>query len=185
MLSKWINKLIIILFVVCAALLLKDCIGKYIPTEPKPNERLKDHEKERIAINDRGDVVKTVRGKGNNKDSQVAYRDTGAGETVVTINNDGTISVSQETHGFIFRPGACLSSTRDGLYIGADVQFYYFRNFGANVGVTSAVGEDFGSKYRAHIATSYRLPFQSFRNTSLYVGIDTKKEITFGARLRF
>lgn len=186
MLSKLFHKLIIVALVLVAGLLLKDCIGKHIPTEPRGDERLKDNEKERIAINDRGDVVHTKRRKdGNSSVQQVAFRDTGAGKTIITLDDKGNISVKQETRGFVFRPGLCLATSGEGLLVGADIQFYYFRNFGANVGLTSTARENLGENFRAHISGSYRLPFESFRNTAVYVGFDTKKEIQVGIRLRF
>ena len=185
MLLKFGKILIIAGIVLAAGLLLRDGCKKFIPTEPKLDERLKDNERERIIVNDRGDVVHIKRGtKGTPKD-QVAYRDTGAGETRVTIDDKGNILVTQTTNGFVFRPGLCFAFSQDEFLIGPDVQFYYIRNFGATLGLTTTPKKDFEKNIQAHIAASYRLPFESFRNTQIFVGYSTKREVIFGTRVRF
>lgn len=183
--ERWTIRGLIILVVVVGLLALKDGCQKFVPTNPTETEKLKDDEKERIIVNDSGDVVHVVRRTGRTVQDQVAYRDSGAVQTTITVANDGTIKVTQRTKGFIFRPGFCIGTSTDGLLVGADAQFFFIRNLGLNAGITTSVRGHADENVRAHIAVSYRIPVSYFRNTSVYSGYSTKNEFIAGIRVGF
>lgn len=183
--NKWTQRGVLAILLVIFAFIAKDYITPFIPRTPTGDERLKDDEKGKVIVSPNGDVSRTIRKKKKDGTTeQVTYRDTGGRDTEVIVNNDGSFRVIQRTHGFIFEPGVGVGFDGKPLFC-LDTQFYFVRNVGIVGGVAMPMDSFRGDNLRLYVAGSYRLPFKAFRNTSVYAGYNTKKEIQFGARVRF
>jgi hypothetical protein len=80
-----------------------------------------------------------------------------------------------QTSGFIFEPG--VSAQLPEVRVGFDVQFWFWHRYGFLTGVAT----DTKWRTRVYVAGSY----QVYRNTSLFVGVDNKKQVIAGVRLAF
>lgn len=182
---KWIKRGLLAALLVVFAVMLKGYLLPLIPSKPVGDERLKDDETAKVIVTPAGDVARTVRKKKKDGTTeQVTHRDTGARDTEVILNNDGSFRVVQRTHGFIFEPGVGAGFDGDPLFC-LDAQFYFARNVGLVGGVAVPMDSFRGRDLRVYVAGSYRLPFKAFRNTSIYAGYNTKSEMQFGVRVRF
>ncbi len=116
--------------------------------------------------------------KGNeaNQDSQTISNLGEARRATVTVEKDGTIQVWTQTKGFCFSPGVGLVlSERPRLSF--DAEFAFFRRYGLNAGFTvSRLGRP-----RLFVGGSYNV----YSNSSLLVGIDSRKDIVVGLRVAF
>lgn len=183
--GKWIQRGVLAILLVVFAVIIKDYLSPLIPRTPTKDERLEDGQKEKIRISPDGDVSRTTRRKKKDGTTeQVTRRDTGGKGTEIIVNDDGSFRVVQRTHGFIFEPGVGVGFDGDPLFC-LDTQFYFMRNLGVVGGVSIPMKSLRTDKLALYVAGSYRLPFKAFRNTSAYVGYNTKKEFQFGVRVKF
>lgn len=154
-----------------------------IPHKPSDSDCLKEDEKEKIIFDSNGDVRRIKRTKdGKNQIERISKGGEG-GEVI--IKDDGTVEYKEKIFGFLLEPGLSMSLDKDQLFVGPDIRFAYWRNFGLVTGLSTNVGESPFRKYRGHIGMSYRLPFKRFRNTSMVISYNTNKNIQAGIRIKF
>lgn len=97
--------------------------------------------------------------------------------------DDGRIEIDYKNKGFGLEPGL-VATTGDGLRLGVDVEYAYWKRYGLLAGVTMPVSRMSLDRLRGHLGVSYDLPSKWFSNTSLYGGIDTNKNPAFGIRTK-
>lgn len=90
------------------------------------------------------------------------------------ITHQEEVKVWAQTSGFIFEPGFAAGFD-DGPKAGIDTQIYFRRRLALSVGILT----DNKWRMRAYAAGSYNV----YQNTSVFVGIDNKKEIVLGIRV--
>lgn len=149
---------------------------------------LKDNEKEKIIIDNRTHEVSVVRRVGTPKNPgasvpQVVDKTEGVRKVVITEGTDGEITVTAITHGLVFEPGLALYYS-DRARLGLDVQFAYWHSYGLLLGAGVNLGAE-PRTIRAHIAVSRTVPLNLFANTSVFIGVDNKKDVTAGLRIAF
>lgn len=108
----------------------------------------------------------------------------GVRKAKLTRFDDGDIKLDVKNKGIGIEPGLVMS-VGDGLRIGADVKFAYWRRYGLLAGFTAPVAGRSINRIRGHLALGYDVPYRWFSATTLFGGIDTAKSPVFGARLRF
>lgn len=155
----------------------------FSPNVPSDSDKLKKDEREKIIFDSNGDVRRIRRTRdGHNQTERISR---GAEEGEVIIKDDGTVEYREKIFGFLMEPGLSMSLDRDELFVGPDLRFAYWRNFGLVGGLSTNIGEQPLRKYRGHLGLSYRLPFKRFRNTSVVVGYNTNQNIQAGIRIKF
>lgn len=97
---------------------------------------------------------------------------------------DGNISTKFKNKGLGLEPGIVVTAG-DGLRLGADVEFAYWKRWGLVAGITSPVQQRSLDKVRGHLGLSHDLPSKWFSHTSIYGGVDTSKTPTAGFRTKF
>lgn len=158
------------------------------PRTPSGNNTLKEGEKEKIIIDSNGDVKKIRRGRDGK--TQVEKISTGTGRVELVIKDDGTVEYREKVFGFIFEPGIQTSMDDDAVLLGLDARFFYWRNFGVVSGLSYAFKDDSNAedslrRFRVHAGFSYRLPFQKFRNTSVFAAYNNQGSYQVGVRTKF
>ena len=98
--------------------------------------------------------------------------------------DDGKITTSFKNKGFGIEPGLVVT-TGDGLRLGLDLEYAYWKRWGLVVGTTLPVQERSLENLRGHLGLSYDLPSRWFSHSSLYGGVDTNRTPTFGLRMKF
>ena len=178
------------LFVVLSAWIFTKCHAKAVEKEQVLiSPVLKEHEKEKIIIDTQHKTVSVVRRVGSVKNPvdavipQVEKRTEGVRKVVVTETDDGEITVTAITHGFICEPGVAIYYS-DRARLGLDVQVYYWHQYGLVLGAGVNMGGE-PRTVRAHIAVTRTLPINLFSNTSVFLGVDNKKDVVGGLRLTF
>jgi hypothetical protein len=149
---------------------------------------LKDNEKEKIIIDTRRKTVSVVTRIGTPKNPgatvpQVVKKTEGVRKVVVTETDDGQIIVTPIDKGFIFEPGVAIYYS-DRARLGLDVQVAYWHSYGLVLGAGVNMGNE-PRTIRAHVAISRSIPLNLLSNTSVFVGVDNKKDITAGLRIAF
>ncbi len=96
----------------------------------------------------------------------------------IIVNKDGTVSVKPQRFGFGYEPGLGIGYG-DALRIAPNLKVVYFDRFGLNVGASFKVQGHVDG--RLFVAGSYN--FAS--NTSLFVGIDHRKDLIGGLSVSF
>ncbi len=149
---------------------------------------LKENEKQKIIVDTKHRTVSVVRRVGSpsrpgDTIPQVTKTTEGVREVVVTETDDGEITVTAITAGFICEPGLSLYYS-DRARLGLDVQVAYWHSYGLLLGAGVNLGEG-PRTIRAHVAVSRTLPLNLFRNTSVFVGVDNKKDVVGGLRISF
>lgn len=140
-------------------------------------------EQEHLNTGLRPNEVRKLVKKGN--DITLTYRDKegreqkksfkGNRNLSVTEDNQGKIVVYAPTKGWTFEPGLAVGVS-DHLRYGLDLQFFYWNNFG----LEGFVLGDNDMSFRLGVAGNYSV----YSNTSLFLGIDHQKDVTFGVRVR-
>lgn len=101
---------------------------------------------------------------------------------VITQDDEGRIRVYAPKSGAILEAGLLLGWRQGDMVLGFDGQLFYYKQWGLNVGANALLR---GSMQpRAHIAVSYAIPVAALSNTSVFLGIDTSKEVITGIRVR-
>jgi hypothetical protein len=149
---------------------------------------LKDNEKQKIIVDTRRKTIQVVRRVGTVKQPgasipQVTETTRGVRKVVVTETDDGEITVTAITKGFVFEPGLALYYS-DRARLGLDVQIAYWHSYGLVLGAGVNLGEE-PRTVRAHVAVSRTLPLNLFSNTSVFIGVDNKKDVVGGLRITF
>lgn len=118
-------------------------------------------------------------------DKQIAVVKRGVRHIVTTVKKDGTVSKLYINKGFTFEPGLTLATdSKDGL-VGIDTQWFYWANFGVTTGLSIPASRLSINETRVCLAISYNLSSMKLNNTSLFMGVDTKKQVVIGTRISF
>lgn len=161
-------------------------LEKAIITAPvlKENEAQKiivDTNKREVRVVKRGPMGK---GKGTKEgNTEVVKVTEGARTVVITELNDGTIQVVALNKGFCFEPGLALYYSEQAR-LGVDVQFAYWKQWGVLLGAGVNTG-DRHRTVRAYVAVNHAVPLNFLDNTTVFIGVDTKKDAVLGLRIRF
>lgn len=97
---------------------------------------------------------------------------------------DGHIKTKFKNKGFGLEPGFVMTAG-DGLRLGIDVEYAYWRRWGLLGGVTFPVQNRSIDRVRGHLGLGYDLPSRWLSHTSIYGGVDTNKTPTMGIRTKF
>jgi hypothetical protein len=175
---------IIVVLAVCGLVFTKCHKQEQVLTTPV----LKENEKQKVIVDTRRKTVSVVRRIGTPKNPgavvpQVERTTRGVRKVVVTETNDGEITVTAITKGFVCEPGLALYYS-DRARLGLDVQIAYWHSYGLVLGAGVNLGEE-PRNIRAHVAVSRTLPLNLFSNTSVFVGVDNKKDVVGGLRIQF
>lgn len=141
---------------------------------------LKDDEKQKIIIDTNKKKVTLVR---RDKDKQIVDVKEGARKIVVVEDKDGNINVTAITKGFCFEPGLTLYYS-DRARLGLDAQVAYYKQWGVLLGAGVNMGDE-PRTVRLHVGVNYALPLNFLENTSVFAGIDHRKDATVGLRIKF
>jgi hypothetical protein len=98
--------------------------------------------------------------------------------------DDGTYRVKYKNKGIGIEPGL-TAYAGDGLRIGVDAEFVYWKRWGLLGGGTVPIEGRSFNRLRGHLGLSYDLPSRWFTNTSLWGGMDSSRSPVGGVRLRF
>ena len=154
------------------ALFVHSCDKKHYA--PKPAIILPPNDKEIINVQPNKVTVTT------NKGTQTI---TGSRDTKVEVKKDGTVVVTEKTMGLEHQIGADVYGGKEGLGVGLDLRFAYYKNFDALTGI--------GYLPTAHkldlwLGCSYTIHNSWMSNTAVYVGYSaTSKAPVAGVSLRF
>lgn len=97
---------------------------------------------------------------------------------------DGRIETAFKNKGVGLEPGFVVTAG-DGLRLGLDVEYAYWKRWGLLGGVTFPVQKRSIDRVRGHLGLGYDLPSRWLSHTSIYGGIDTNKTPTMGFRTKF
>lgn len=96
---------------------------------------------------------------------------------------DGHIETKFKNKGFGLEPGI-VATAGDGLRLGLDLEWVYWRRWGIVTGATMPVRQRSLDNLRGHVGVSYDLPSRWLSNTSIYGGVDSDRTPTMGLRTR-
>ncbi len=172
------------LLVLLSAMLLQYCDRKQIKHITDTN-LTKDEQTAIIVDPVTGSITTVRRNRKNKKETTVVERPIdGSRDIRIGVSPEGRVKFIARTKGFIFEPGIGVGFDGDALLC-LDSQFYFFRRWGVLAGAGIPMSSFRINKLSLFVGVSYQPPFKNFRNTSVYGGYNTKKEIQFGARVRF
>lgn len=172
------------LAVLLAAMLLQYCDHRKVKQITDKN-LTKDEQVAIILDPNTGSVTTVRRNRKNKKETtQVERPIDGSRDIRIGVSPEGRVKLIARTKGFIFEPGIGIGFDGDALLC-VDTQFYFFHRWGVLGGVSVPMSAFRVNKLSLYVGGSYQLPFKNFRNTSVYGGYNTRKEIQVGARVRF
>lgn len=167
------NKLIIILSGVIGLLLIFDWLN--IKTSDTFKEELKPNEKQKIIIDHKKkEVIKITR---KNDGTVEKNKSSGVRKTEVTVSDNNIVTIKERTRGVICEPGIGLFYSKDKLNLGLDLQFLYWRKYGASIGV--GISNDY--RLSTYIGCNYNI----YSNTSIFVGVNDIINPVFGVKVAF
>lgn len=108
----------------------------------------------------------------------------GVRKAKITKFEDGEVEVDVKNKGFGLEPGFTVAAG-DGLRLGLDVQYAYWKRWGLLGGVTIPVNDRRFSRVRGHLGLGYTLPNRWLSSTSVFGAVDTSKNPLMGFRTRF
>ena len=173
-----------VLLVVLAAMSLQYCDRRKIRQITDKN--LTKDEQTAIIVDPTTGSVTTIRRNRKDKKgtTQVERPIDGSRDIRIGVSPEGRVKFIARTKGYIFEPGVGIGFDGD-AQLSLDAQFYFFRRWGALGGVSIPMSDFRVNKLSLFVGGCYALPFRYTHNTSVYVGYNTRKEIQFGARVRF
>jgi hypothetical protein len=136
------------------------------------DEPLKEGEASRIVVEDKKVTVLSKKGV------KAAYVPS-SGRVIISTEKDGDTTLTVKDKGFALQAGF------GGVYadvprLTLDVQFAYYRRFGFHLG---AAGSNARPAITPYAAVSYRLDQLRLANTSVVVGMTTRKDPLIGIRV--
>ena len=168
------NKIVLSLLLVIGMFLAYDWYSVHISGDTF-KEELKPNEKQKIIIDHKKkEVTKIIR---KNDGTVETSKSEGVRKVEVTVSDNNTITVKERTRGLLWEPGIGLFYSKDTLNLGLDLQFLYWRKYGASIGV--GISND--SKLSTYISCNYNI----YSNTSLFVGINDIMNPVFGLKVSF
>lgn len=118
------------------------------------------------------------------KEGEIPKRIVGIKTGTFIQNKDGSYEADYKNKGFGLEPGFVMTAG-DGLRLGLDVEYAYWKRWGLLGGVTVPAYDRSLDKLRGHLGLGYDLPSKWLSHTSVYGGIDTNKTPTMGIRTKF
>lgn len=109
---------------------------------------------------------------------------TGVKRAKITKFDDGEIEVNVKNKGLGLEPGFTVA-VGDGLRLGLDVEYAYWKRWGLLGGVTVPVTRRSLNEVRGHLGVSYDIPNRWLSSTSVWGGLDTSKTPLLGLRTKF
>jgi len=109
---------------------------------------------------------------------------TGVKKAKLTKFDDGEVKVDVKDKGLGLEPGFVMA-VGDGLRLGLDVEYAYWKRWGLLGGATYPVNGRSLDRLRGHLGLSYDIPNRWFSSTSVWGGVDTNKAPIMGLRTRF
>lgn len=193
------KRILILVGVLVLAIILYRCDKK--KKEDITSEKLKEGEQTAVIINPSTGETTVIRKQnpggtqlcspilrgGKSESSTVSgetiERITGGRDTRISIGPDGKVTVTIRTKGFCFDVGPIGGITTSPILVmGLDVQWAFYKNWGLNSGLVI----DKSLRYpRLYIGGSYKIVNRFVHNTSIVVGIDSRKELITGIKLNF
>lgn len=187
----------IILFII-GLVVFRSCDRKKIADITK--ETLNDNEKTAIIIDSSGKITTVKRTNGSRagsgpsmlrgresestRGSSISVETTiGARETRISIDDHGNVRRTSRIYGLIFEPGCGVYTTTSHTRVFIDSEFAFYKRHGIVGGF--GVNLNGQRKLAGHIGYCYTPYFKYFSNTSLVVGVDNKRELLIGFRLKF
>ena len=145
---------------------------------------LKENEKEKIIIDTNRRTVTTInKGDPKGKNPQVVKVREGVRKVVVIRDDRDNLTVRAINKGFTFEPGLALYYS-DKARLGLDIQVAYYKRWGVLLGAGVNMGDE-PRTVRGHVAVSHALPLNFLDNTTAFIGVDHRKDLTVGLRIRF
>lgn len=146
----------------------------FLSEEPSEltEEPLTATEASRVVVEDRKISVLSKKG------TKAAYVPS-SGHAVVSTSKDGDVKISVKQAGFSLQSGLGGSYADTGRFT-LDLQIAYWRRIGFHAGVGFADAHPAAVPF---FAVSYKLDQLRLTNTSLFVGVTTRKEPVFGVRV--
>lgn len=108
----------------------------------------------------------------------------GVRKAKITKFDDGEVKVNVKNKGLGLEPGVAIG-VGDGLRLGLDVKWAYWRRWGLLLGATIPVNERRLDRVRGHIGLGYDIPNRWLSSTSFWGGLDSNKTPIMGIRARF
>lgn len=135
-------------------------------------------EKERVEIH--GKTITVIKREGTVK----SYAPGGA---KVSIDKDGKVTVTIKRFGLCHEPGLGAAWNGDKLKLALDFKLVYYRRLGLHAGGSfDPTTKKLDGILRPLVFASYTVPFDSFANTSLWVGAELfPQKYACGIRLAF
>lgn len=143
----------------------------------KPGNVLQEDQLARADVDCRDDSL-VIQREGEEPERKVGIK-----KATFIQNKDGSYEADYKNRGFGLEPGVVITAG-DGLRLGVDVEYAYWKRFGLVGGVTFPVQGRKLDLMRGHIGLSYDLPSRWLSHTSFYGGIDTNKTPTIGIRTK-
>lgn len=168
------TKLIVVLVAMLGLFLAYDWYSVQISGDTF-KEELKPNEKEKVIIDHKKKKVTKIIRKNDGKVETTTSE--GVRKVEVTVSDNNTITIKERTRGLLWEPGIGLFYSKDTLNLGLDLQFLYWRKYGASIGV--GISND--SKLSTYISCNYNI----YSNTSLFVGINDVINPVFGLKVSF
>jgi len=162
---------VLVLLCVAAMALFHRCQQERRETSLTPV--LKEGEREKVIV--KKGVVTVVRRDGSTK------RHIGVRDAAVTIKDDGSAQIYAPSKGFTFEPGIGIYQGKEAA-AGLDIQFAYWKRFGAVGGVMYQLEE---KKLRPFVGIGYSLALIGASNSTALIAVDVEKEIYVGLRVAF
>ena len=156
---------------IAVGLLFYSILQQRLERQEKLNTSLKPNESRKLVK--KGNKLTLTRRDKDGREIKKVIK--GTRDFSVTEDDKGRVEIYAPNKGWVFEPGLALGISDEVRY-GADLQFFYWNNFG--IAVNLLTNSDFS--IRTGIVGLYDI----YSNTSLFVGVDNKKDITFGIRVR-
>ena len=118
------------------------------------------------------------------KEGKEPRREVGVKKATFIQNKDGSYEADFTDKGFSLEPGFVLTAG-DGLRLGVDLEYAYWKRWGLLTGVTVPVRGRSLNSVRGHLGVGYDLPSRWLSNSSIYGGVDTNKTPVIGVRAKF
>lgn len=167
------TKLLVILSALSLLFVLNYCDKKVIQNQFK--EELKSNEKEKIIIDQKKKTVTKVTRKNNRQVEKKVIEGVRKSEVVISDNNQ--LSVTTRNRGVLCEPGLSLFYSKNRMNLGLDIQFLYWRRYGASMG--------FGAS-RGLVCSAYcGLTYNFFSNTYLFIGVNDEIKPILGLKVSF
>jgi hypothetical protein len=175
--NLWI---VIILFALNYAIDHKINLGFLEKVTTNESTRLKVEEGEvASAIVYMDDHIIIIQKKGEEPKQYVGVK-----KAKITKFEDGEIDLRVKNKGLGLEPGFTVTAG-DGLRLGLDVEYAYWKRWGLLAGFTSPVRGRSLDRVRGHLGLSYDLPNRWFSSTSVWGGMDTARDPRLGFRTKF